>query len=581
MAHLLFVPHAAPGIRVGVCGVLRVGLEAETKASKKIRKDGESLPPAVYPQEVLLPQNTIRNCRLLDCTEKYYILLRTHCQYISFGVSFILMKKNSFEIPKEVLDVLERLEAAGFEAYAVGGCVRDLFMAKDPKDWDVTTSAKPEEIQTLFPESFYENKFLTVTVQTDSDDPILKEVEVTTFREEGKYSDRRHPDEIRYAETLDEDLARRDFTVNAIALKKDGKTLIDPFDGKADIKEKVIRAVGNPETRFEEDALRMMRAVRLATELDFEIEAKTFAAIKKLSGSLAFIARERIRDELMKIIAARKAREGIELLEETGLLEHIMPELREGIGVTNRPKIFTVWEHNLKSLEYGAKADFSPEVRLIALMHDMGKPRTKGPMKNGEYTYYGHDIVGSRMATEVLTRLHFPSDYIKKAAILIRWHLFKYDPDEGVTDSSVRRLIRNVGAENMSDLVKLRICDRMGMDVPKAVPYRLRHFQFRVEKILREEEAPTPKMLKVNGSEIMEMLGVVPGPKIGQIIEVLMQEVIDNPEKNTVEYLHVRVKELGTMSSEDLKKIASEAEEKTEMVEDERIGKIKAKYWVK
>src|SRR3989338_6007666 len=504
------------------------------------------------------------------------------------------MRAKDFSIPKEVENIIRRLADAGFEAYAVGGCVRDLLRGEKPKDWDVTTSAKPEEIQNLFPESFYENKFLTVTVKTESDDPALKEIEVTTFREEGKYSDRRHPDEIRYAKTLEEDLARRDFTMNAIALEfpisnSQFPKLIDPFDGQADLKKKMIRAVGNPTERFDEDALRMMRAVRLATELSaqggpasgWEIEKNTFAAIKKLSGNLAFIAKERIRDELMKIIAAVKAREGIELLEETGLLEHIIPELREGIGVTNRPKIFTIWEHNLKALEYGAKTGFTPEVCLVALMHDIGKPRAKGPMKNDEWTFYGHDMIGSEMAAEILTRLHFHSDFIKKAAILIRWHLFKYDPDEGVTDSSVRRLIRNVGPENMADLVKLRICDRMGMGVPKAVPYRLRHFQFRVEKILREEEAPTPKMLKIRGGDIMRILGIEPGPKIGQIIEVLVQEVIDEPEKNNSEYLVERVKELGGLSSEELKKIASEAEEKVELAEDERISKIKSKYWVK
>lgn len=496
------------------------------------------------------------------------------------------MGGKKFQIPKEVTEIMRRLQGAGFEAYAVGGCVRDLILGKEPKDWDVTTSAKPEEIQKLFPDSFYENKFLTVTVKTTSEDPTLKEIEVTTFRAEGKYTDMRHPEEIRFAETLEEDLARRDFTMNAIALKfpisnSQFPKLIDPFNGQADLKKKCIRAVGTPEERFEEDALRMIRAVRLATELDFEIEKNTFAAIKKLSGNLSFIAKERIRDELMKIIGSAKAREGIELLHELGLLRHIMPELEEGIGVTNRPKIFTIWEHNLKALEYGAKTRFSPEVCLIALMHDIGKPRAKGPMKNDEWTFYGHDMIGSKMAAEILTRLHFPSDFVKKAAILIRWHLFKYDPDEGVTDSSVRRLIRNVGAENMADLVKIRICDRMGMGVPKAVPYRLRHFQFRVEKVLREEEAPTPKMLKIRGDDIMQVLGIEPGPKIGQIIEVLMQEVIDEPEKNTPEYLESRVKELGGFSSDELKSIASEAEEKVELAEDERISKIKSKYWVK
>src|SRR3989338_3988024 len=260
------------------------------------------------------------------------------------------MKEKDFVIPKEVGEVMKRLEGAGFEAYAVGGCVRDLLRGEKPKDWDVTTSAKPEEIMKLFSrrsdvtsevgtptdsagaeyDAFYENKFLTVTVKTASEDPTLKEIEVTTFREEGKYSDRRHPDEIRYAKTLEEDLSRRDFTMNAIALEfpvsnSQFPKLIDPFDGQADLKKKMIRAVGNPVERFEEDALRMMRGVRLATELCFEIEKNTFVEIKKLSGNFAFIAKERIRDELMKIIGAAKAREGIEVLEETGLLEHIIP----------------------------------------------------------------------------------------------------------------------------------------------------------------------------------------------------------------------------------------------------------------
>ena len=393
-------------------------------------------------------------------------------------------------IPQEALEVLGKLKNAGHEAHVVGGCVRDLLRGEKPKDWDVTTSAKPEEILKLFPESFYENKFLTVTAKTKSDDPTLNEIEITTYRAEGKYTDKRHPDEVRFAKTLDEDLSRRDFTVNAIAagLSKldfdSGKSdfqIIDPFGGQEDLKKKLIRAVGEPEKRFEEDALRMMRAVRLATELDFEIEKKTGTAVKKLAGNLEFIAKERIRDELIKILLASRAKEGIEVLHEYGLLKFIIPELEEGIGVENRPRIFTIWEHNLRALEYGVKTKFSLDVRIAAMLHDAGKPRTKGPMKNNEWTFYGHDVVGGRMALEILSRLHFPKEKVEKIATLIRWHLFKYDPDEGITDSSVRRLIRHVGAENMEDLVKLRMCDRMGMGVPKALPYRLRHFKFRVE----------------------------------------------------------------------------------------------------
>lgn len=511
------------------------------------------------------------------------------------------MKKEILKIPAEVSAVIKRLEEAGYKAYIVGGCVRDLLRGEKPKDWDVTTSAKPEEITKLFPDSFYENKFLTVTVKTESEHPTLKEIEVTTFRAEGKYTDKRHPDEVRFAKTLEEDLSRRDFTVNALALsvvegmavglsksdfnsallKSDFTNIIDIFGGQEDLKNKLIRAVGEPGKRFEEDALRMVRAARLATELEFKIEEKTGQAIKKFAGNLQLIAKERIRDELIKVFATPRAREGIELLHELGLLKFIAPEVEEGIGVENRPRIFTIWEHNLKALEYGARHGFSVDVRIAALLHDVGKPRTKGPKKNDEWTFYGHDVVGGRMATQILERLHFPRDTIQKISTLIRWHLFKYDPDEGITDSSVRRLIRNVGADNMNDLVRVRICDRMGMGVPKAVPYRLRHFQFRVEKILREEETPTPKMLKINGDDIMKILGISPGIKVGHILEVLLQEVIDDPKKNKEEYLRKRVAELGELSDEELVKIANVAEHKVEMTEDERISSIKAKYYVK
>jgi len=489
-------------------------------------------------------------------------------------------KKEKIEIPGEVLGVVEKLRGAGHEAYIVGGCVRDLLRGEKPKDWDVTTSAKPEEITALFPESFYENKFLTVTVKTGSDDPALKEVEITTFRAEGRYTDKRHPDEVRFAKTLEEDLSRRDFTVNAMAGDAEAE-LTDPFDGQADLKKKLIRAVGEPEKRFGEDALRMLRAARLATELEFGIEPKTLTTVKKLSGHLEFIAKERIRDELIKIFQTPRAKEGIELLHELGLLRHIIPELEEGVGVENRPRIFTIWEHNLKALEYGAKSGFPLDVRIAAVLHDAGKPRTKGPMRNNEWTFYGHDVVGGRMAAEILLRLHFPKEKVEKIATLIRWHLFKYDPDEGITDSSVRRLIRHVGPENMEDLVKVRMCDRMGMGVPKALPYRLRHFQFRVEKILREEEAPTPKMLKVNGEDVMKILNIPPGPKVGRILEVLLQEVMDDLKINTKENLEARIKNLGKLSDEELVKIAEAAESKVEMTEDDRVSKIKEKYYVK
>lgn len=503
---------------------------------------------------------------------------------IKFFDILVIVVKN-LKIPEEVSHVLRALQQGGFEAYIVGGCVRDILRGEKPKDWDVTTSAKPEEIQKIFPESFYENAFLTVTVKTGSEDSTLKEIEITTYRTEGKYSDKRHPDAVSYAKTLQEDLARRDFTMNAIAISPGNGVsklaIVDPFHGQKDLAEKILRSVGDPEQRFSEDALRMMRAVRFAVEFGFDLEEKTKEALKNHAGEIQFIAKERVRDELVKIIGTPRAKDGIELLHEFGLLRFIIPELEEGIGVENRPRIFTIWEHNLKALEYGAKKNFPIDVRIAAMLHDAGKPHTKGPMKNGEWTFYGHDVVGGRMAAQILERLHFSKAVVEKIATLIRWHLFKYDPEEGITDSSIRRLIRSVGAENMDDLVRLRICDRMGMGVPKALPYRLRHFQFRVEKILREEEAPTPKMLEINGTDIMNILGIPPGPKIGKIIEVLLQDVIDDPARNTRDNLEHRAKELGVLSDNALLHMAEDAESKVEMIEDQRISGIKSKYYVK
>lgn len=493
--------------------------------------------------------------------------------------------KTEIIIPQEVADIVTRLGGAGYEAYPVGGCVRDLLRGERPKDWDITTSAKPEEISALFPGSFYENAFLTVTVKTGSDDPALAEVEVTTFRAEGKYTDKRHPDEVRFAKTLEEDLSRRDFTVNAMALRLGNgvskSEIINLFGGKEDLEKNIIRAVGDPAERFDEDALRMMRAVRLAMEIGFVIEERTENAIKEHAGGLALIAKERIRDELVRIVATPRAGEGVRTLQRLGLLAHIIPELEQGIGVENRPRVFTIWEHNLKALEYGAKVNFPTDVRIAALLHDVGKPATKGPEKNNEWTFYGHDVVGGRMAASILSRLRFPRDTVEKIATLIRWHLFKYDPEEGITDSSIRRLIRKVGAEYMDDLVKVRICDRMGMGVPKPVPYRLRHFQFRVEKILREEEAPSVKKLKINGDDVMSILGIAPGIRIGKILEVLLQEVMDDPAKGARENLQTRVAELGKMSDEELSQMAETSESKIELAEDERISSIKAKYYVK
>jgi poly(A) polymerase/tRNA nucleotidyltransferase (CCA-adding enzyme) len=488
------------------------------------------------------------------------------------------------EIPKEVKLVIAKLKKAGFEAYIVGGCVRDFLREVVPEDWDITTNAKPKEIQKLFPKSFYKNKFLTVTVQTGSKNPKLKEIEITTYRSEAKYTDKRHPDEIKFAKTIQEDLARRDFTINAIALKiLDMRclkiTAIDPFGGRKDLGNKIIRAVGNPKDRFNEDALRMMRAARFTTTLgkDWQIETNTAKAIKKNAPWLRAISKERIKDELMKIIMSENAAQGIELLRRLGLLKYIIPELEEGFGVSqNKHHIYQCYDHSLRSLDYAAKKNFNKYVRLAALLHDVAKPRTKRG-KGPDSTFYGHEIVGAKMTAQILNRLKFPKKEIEKIVKLVRYHLFYYNVDE-VSESSVRRLVRQVGPENMEELLQVRMADRIGSGVPKAEPYKLRHLKYVIEKV--SQDPISVKMLKVSGNDVMKILKIQPGPKVGQILDVLLGYVLLDPPKNKKEFLEKEIKKLGKLTEKELKEIAQEARKEREKLEMKRDEMTKKKYWV-
>jgi len=497
--------------------------------------------------------------------------------------------------PSEVKSIVEKLKRTGFEAFIVGGCVRDLLRDVEPEDWDITTNAKPKEIQKIFPKSFYSNKFFTVTVQTKSKNPKLKEIEITTYRKEAKYTDKRHPDEVKFAKTLEEDLARRDFTINAMAMDINVKcqisnvktakyqipntnyVLIDPYFGKEDLKNKLIRAVGNPKERFSEDALRMLRAVRFATTLGFEIEKKTAKAILENSHWLKMISKERIRDEFLKIIMAQNAAQGVELLRKLGLLKYIVPELEEGYGVSqNKHHIYNCYEHYLRSLDFAAKKNFNKYVRLASLFHDIGKPRTKkgeGP----DATFYGHEIVGAKMTAQILTRLKFPKKDIEKIVKLVRYHLFYYHPDE-VGESSVRRLLRKVGLENIEELIQVRMADRIGSGCPKAEPYKLRHLRYVIEKV--SQDPISVKMLKVNGNDVMKILNIQPGPKVGQVLDILLGQVLEDPTKNKKEILEREIEKLGKLSDKDLEKLAQKARREREKIEMKRDEMTKKKYWV-
>ena len=506
--------------------------------------------------------------------------------------------KTKMKIPKEILEIIDKLQKANFEVYLVGGCVRDLLLenppADEPKDWDITTNAQPEEIQKIFPDSIYENQFGTVAVKTKAKNPTLKIIEITTFRQEGKYTDKRHPDTITFAKTLEEDLSRRDFTINAMAIEVKSQTLpagkqeskvkiIDPFSGQTDLKNRLIRAVGDPNKRFSEDALRLMRAVRFACELSasWRIEQNTLKAIKNNAPLLRFIAQERIRDEFLKIIQTPQAAQGILLLEKTGLLKQFIPEIEKSIGVTqNKHHIYPVWEHLWRSLDYASQKNYSLEVRLASLFHDIGKPVTKEG-QGKEATFYNHEIVGAKIVRQIFNRLRFPKNQAEKIIRLVRYHGFVYDP-EITTDAAMRRLLIKVGKDNISELAQVREADRIGSGCPKAVPFRLRHFLFKIEKINKQLEGKEPslKMLKINGNDIMKILNIKPGPKIGMLLNILLEEVLDEPEKNKKGYLEKRVKGLGQFSERELKKMNETAKTKYKNILEEEEIKIKNKYHV-
>jgi tRNA nucleotidyltransferase (CCA-adding enzyme) len=474
---------------------------------------------------------------------------------------------------KEVADIIELLEKAGFLAYAVGGCVRDFLLKKEPQDWDITTNASPEQIQEVLKEykTFYENKFFTVGVVMP--DQII---EVTTFRSEGRYLDGRHPEEVKPVSSLEEDLQRRDFTVNAMAMDRQ-KKIIDPFEGQKDLKKKVLRTVGKADERFNEDALRLLRGVRLAVRLGFTLSPETEESIKKNYSLLKNISQERIRDELTKIIMTDQAAEGIEKLRQLGLLKYILPEVEEGYGVAqNKHHIYDCYEHNLFSLKYAAKKNFSLEVRLAALLHDVAKPCCKRG-EGEDASFHGHEVVGARMTKKILERLRYPRQMIEKIVKLVRFHLFYYNVGE-VTETSVRRLVRQVGTEDMEDLLQLRMCDRIGSGVPKAEPYKLRHLRYLIEKV--SLDPISAKMLKINGQDLMKLLDIHPGPKVGQILNILLDEVLNDPKLNKSEFLEKRAKELNGLSDKEREKLSFSAKQEKEKLEMKKDEMTKKKYWV-
>lgn len=485
----------------------------------------------------------------------------------------------SYRIPSEVRTVSNELRQAGFEAYLVGGCVRDLIIGIEPKDWDITTNATPEQIQSIFPDSFYENDFGTVGVKTGSEDARLAIIEVTPYRTESGYSDKRRPDKVEFGASLPEDLARRDFTINAMALEDAQGHIIDPYKGQKDIKDKIIRAVGNARDRFNEDALRMLRAVRLVAELNFGIDGDTAAAISENSKHLSHVSRERVRDELMRILNSSQPMNALVLAQQLGILEFIAPDLIRGIGVEqNHAHSYDVFGHLMRTMQHAADKNFNFDIRLAGLFHDVSKPETRRwSDEKKDWTFHGHDVVGSRVTKKALEDLHFSRETIEKVVKLVRWHMFFSDPDQ-ITLSAVRRMIKNVGEYNIWDLLNLRICDRIGTGRPKEQPFRFRKYKAMVEQALRDPISV--KMLKFNGTRIMEKFHVKPGPKIGYVLNALLEEVLDDSSLNTEEYLDKRIGQLLEMPENTLRKLGEAGKERRETAEDEEIKHIMEKHHV-
>lgn len=457
-------------------------------------------------------------------------------------------------MPKTVGEILKGLSGSGFEVYITGGVVRDIILGRATFDWDLTTDATPEQILHLFPKAFYNNKYGTVGL----DEPTVPGCvyDITTYRTEQGYTDRRHPTKVAWGKTLEEDVVRRDFTINAMALKirnlkfeiRNDKEvremeLIDLVGGQNDSENRLIRAVGNPEERFQEDALRMMRAVRIATQLGFLVEEKTFSAIQSNAALIQDISKERVRDEIFKILSTGYPTDGIKLLKNSGMLAQVLPELEQCFGVEQkspgRHHIYDVGTHLLMSLQSCSSKD--PLVRLATLLHDIGKPLSfRKDEKTGMITFYNHELLGTHLVREIAQRLRISREQREKIIRLVRWHQFTVD--EHQTDSALRRFIRNVGVENLEDMLALRTGDRLGGGA-RETSWRLEQFK---KRLVQVQQIPFQvKDLKVNGHDVMKELGVPSGPTVGKILNQLFSEVEEGKLPNEREPLLERMREIG------------------------------------
>jgi tRNA nucleotidyltransferase (CCA-adding enzyme) len=431
------------------------------------------------------------------------------------------------DIPDSVQGLLERLWAHGHAAYVVGGSVRDALLGRPAADWDLASDARPDRILALFPGAIYENQFGTVAIRQGSTIH-----QVTTFRSDHDYADFRRPHRVEFGDDIRLDLARRDFTVNAMAWGADAPSapgpivatgLVDPFGGAADARGRILRAVGDPATRFREDALRIVRAIRLATTLDFEIEPGTLRALGANADLVAHLSGERIAVELEKLLAAPTPSVGLRLLADTGVLAVISPELAAQRGVAqNKIEGEDLLDHTLRSVD--AAPASRPVVRLAALLHDIGKPAT---IEDGPFR--GHETVGAEQASALLERLRMPRAVSERVVDLVRNHMFTYEPGWG--DAGVRRFIQRVGRDTLEDLFALRAADNVGSGID-ADSHGLDELRSRVREQLAAEVALDLRQLAVDGDDLMAELGLPAGPTLGRILDALLERVVSDPAAN-------------------------------------------------